>query len=415
MVSDSMSSLNGGGGIGSLGASADNVSMKFGAMSAVALGAFAAIGASAVGAAANLAKTFTLDPLMDGFREYETKMDAIQRIQANTASKGVSMDKITSSLNDLNHYADQTIFNFGEMTDAIARFTAAGVDIDTATTSIKGLSNVAAMSGATAAESAQVNKQIAQALGGGDVRLQDWMSVENAGMDNEAFKTTLYEAGKHMGKLGDIPMDQTFEEWTASGKRFRDTLKDGWLTTDVLNEALKNMSGTMTKEQLVAEGYSEAQADAIIKSANAANDAATKVKTFSQLMDTLKESAGSSWAGMFEAIFGGLGEATKLWTGIKNVVEPILTGVPTAITNMFQEWSKLGGRENFMQGLIDGFKFLGGLLAPIGAAFREVFKPFTGGDLKNATDTFAKFMAQLTVSENTATDQGCLHWHLYRP
>lgn len=398
MVSSAAQSVD----VSGLSASISSVNSGLSALGAVGFGAFATIGASAVSAAASMVNSFTFEPMIAGFNEYETKINAIQRIQANTASKGIGMDQITGALDDLNSYADQTIYNFGEMTDAIARFTSAGVDLETSTASIKGLSNVAALAGASSAESAQVNKQIAQALGGGDVRLQDWMSVENAGMDNEAFKTALFEAGKNLDKLGDVPVDQTFEEWTKSGHKFRDSLKDGWLTTEVLTEALKNMTGDLSKEDLMNKGYSEQQAEALVKTAQAAKGAASDVKSFSQMMDTLKESTGSAWTGMFESIFGGLDEAKGLFTGLTNAISPVLTAFPNKVSEVFTEWSKLGGKTTFFDGLKDGFQFLLDLLRPIGDAFKEVFKPFTGGDLKNATDKFAAFTSKLKVSEGLA-------------
>lgn len=398
MVSSAAQSVD----LSGLSGSVAGVSSSISALGAIGFGAFASIGASAASAAASIAKSFTITPVLEGFNEYETKINAIQRIQANTASKGIGMDKITSSLDNLNLYADQTIYNFGEMTDAIARFTSAGVDLDTSTASIKGLSNVAALAGATAAESAQVNKQVAQALGGGDVRLQDWMSVENAGMDNEAFKTALFEAGKNLKELGDVPVDQSFEEWTKSGNKFRDSLKDGWLTTDVLTEALKNMTGDLSKEDLMKKGYSEKQADALVKTAQAAKSAASDVKTFSQMMDTLKESTGSAWTGMFESIFGGLEESKALFTGLTDTFSTVLTAFPNKVSAVFDEWAKLGGKTTFFDGMKDGLKFVLDLLRPIGDAFKEVFEPFTGGDLKNATDSFAEFTSKLKVSKELA-------------
>ena len=47
----------------------------------------------------------------------------------------------------------------------------------------------------------------------------------------------------------------------------------------------------------------------ILKMADTAEDAATKVKTFTQLMDTLKEAAQSGWTQSWEIIVGDFEEA----------------------------------------------------------------------------------------------------------
>ena len=135
-----------------MASSVDTVQTRFTALQGVALGVFASIGSMAASTGIGLIKSLTLSPVMDGFREYETKINAIQRIQANTASKGTSMQEITDTLDDLNTYSDKTIYNFGQMADNIARFTSAGVDLQTATKSIKGISNLAALSGASTAK-----------------------------------------------------------------------------------------------------------------------------------------------------------------------------------------------------------------------------------------------------------------------
>ena len=57
---------------------------------------------------------------------------------ANTSSKGTTLDQVNNALDELNHYADMTIYNFTEMARNIGTFTAAGVDLDTSVAAIKG-------------------------------------------------------------------------------------------------------------------------------------------------------------------------------------------------------------------------------------------------------------------------------------
>ena len=73
----------------------------------------------------NMAKAITIDPIMDGLHEYETQMNAVQTILSNTRSKGTNIDQVNAALDELNTYADKTIYNFTEMTRNIGTFTAA--------------------------------------------------------------------------------------------------------------------------------------------------------------------------------------------------------------------------------------------------------------------------------------------------
>ena len=132
-----------------LGSAVETVQAKFSALDVVAVTSLGNITNKAVNAATSLAKSLTLDPIMDGFREYETQMNSVQTILANTQSKGSTLDDVTKSLNELNEYADKTIYNFTEMTRNIGTFTAAGVDLDKSVRSIKGIANLEAVSSTT--------------------------------------------------------------------------------------------------------------------------------------------------------------------------------------------------------------------------------------------------------------------------
>ena len=385
-----------------MASSVDTVQSRFTALQGVALGVFASIGGIAASTGLGIVKSFTLSPVMDGFREYETKINAIQRIQANTASKGTSMQEITDTLDELNTYSDKTIYNFGQMADNIGRFTSAGVDLQTATKSIKGISNMAALSGASSAESARVGTQLAQAIGGGDIRLQDWMSVENAGMDSQAFKQALFEAGKQAGTLKGVGLDTTFEDWTKSAGSFRNTLQDGWLTVDVMNEALENMTGDLDENALMAKGYSKETAHLLATNAKMALSSAADVKSFSQMMDTLKESAGSAWVGMFESMFGGLEDSKKLFTGLTNAIQPMLTTIPNAISDIFTRMRKVGAMDDIMEGFKNVFSFIKALIAPIGEAFKNIFPPATDEKLKSIGEGFKNLTSHLKVSDGAA-------------
>ena len=298
--------------LSSLSDGVESVRMKFNALDVAAATVVSNVTSSLLHMGTKVVKEFTLDPIISGFQEYETQINAIQTILANTKNKGTTLDDVNSALDELNHYADKTIYNFTQMTKNIGTFTAAGVDLDTSVSAIKGIANLAAVSGSNAQQASTAMYQLSQALASGTVKLQDWNSVVNAGMGGEVFQEALKRTARVMGEDVDGMIEKAGS--------FRESLKSGWLTTQVLTETLKQFTGDMSREQLQSMGYTEQQIDDIIEMGKTANEAATKVKTFTQLIDTLKEAAQSGWTQTWELIVGDFDQAKELWTSISDNV-----------------------------------------------------------------------------------------------
>ena len=322
-----------------LGNAVENVRMRFSALEVMGVTALANITNSAVNAGKRIVSALTIDPVKSGLSEYETKMGSIQTILANTEHQGTTMDDVTAALDKLNLYADKTIYNFQEMTRNIGTFTAAGVDLETSVKSIQGIANLAAVSGSTSQQASTAMYQLSQALSTGTVRLQDWNSVVNAGMGGKVFQNALIRTAAMLdGAANDVEAWQ--KKNVDSFGSFRDSLTQGaWLTTDVLTKTLEQFTMAAEegseewnnfKKELMDMGYAEAQAEEILKMANTATDAATKVKTFTQLFDTLKESAQSGWAQTWELIFGDFEEAKEFFTGLSDSIGGFL--------NIMSEW-----------------------------------------------------------------------------
>lgn len=315
------------------------VQAKFSALEVIGVTALANITKQAMDAGANLAKSFTLDPVIQGFQEYETQMGAIQTILANTESKGSTLSDVNAALDELNDYADKTIYNFTEMTRNIGTFTAAGVDLDKSVTAIKGIANLAAISGSTSTQASTAMYQLSQALATGRVSLMDWNSVVNAGMGGEVFQTALKRTATQMGK----DVDGMIEKYGS----FRESLTEGgWLTAEVLTETLTQISGAYSEADLIAQGYTEDQAKAIRELADTAVSAATEVKTFTGLMDTVKEAVGSGWAKTWQLLIGDFDESKELFTGISNVISSFVNETSDARNNLLEgalssNWDKL--------------------------------------------------------------------------
>jgi tape measure domain-containing protein len=351
-----------------LGKAVEDVRMRFSALEVMGVTALANITNSAVNAGKRMVSALTIDPIKTGLQEYETQINAVQTILANTESKGTTIDDVNQALKELNEYADLTIYNFTEMTRNIGTFTAAGVDLNTSVQAIQGIANLAAVSGSTSQQASTAMYQLSQALASGTVKLMDWNSVVNAGMGGEVFQNALKETARIHG----VAIDKMIEDEGS----FRETLKDGWLTSEILTETLSKF--TMATENLTeaeieanrvklrAMGYTDKQIEGIFKLGNTATNAATKVKTFTQLWDVMKESAQSGWAQTWKLIIGDFEEA-------KNLLSPLADFFTGVINKMSEARNKL-------------------LESALGKSFTELSKKISGivEPIKGTADSVSK-------------------------
>ena len=336
----------------------DTISMRFKALDVVAATVISNITSRAVGLGKALVSAFTIDPVKSGLQEYETQINAVQTILANTQSKGTTIDQVNAALDELNHYADMTIYNFTEMTKNIGTFTAAGVDLDTSVQAIKGIANLAAVSGSTSQQASTAMYQLSQALAAGKVTLMDWNSVVNAGMGGQVFQDALLETARVDG----VAIDQMI----AKHGSFRETLQEGWLTSEVLLDTLAKFTGDLNEEQLLSKGYTEDQAKAILELGTTANDAATKVKTFTQLIDTLKEAVQSGWTQSWEYIFGDFEQAKEFWTEISDAISNVVNESANARNELLKGAMTSGWSQFLDTGITDSATVMEQVLTDIG-------------------------------------------------
>jgi tape measure domain-containing protein len=382
-----------------VGAAAKISSTNFSMLAGAASVAMGNIASKALMAGGSVLSSFTFGPIMDGFREYENQLNAVQTIQANTFSKGETTATINAALDELNAYADRTIYSFTEMTRNIGMFTSAGVGLKDSVAAIKGLSNVAAMSGSSSEQAATAMYQLSQALSTGSVKLQDWNSIVNAGMGGEQFQEALKRTARTYGVEVDKMIDKAGS--------FRNSLKDGWLTSEIMIETLTQYTGDLSREQLLSAGYTEQQADEIMKLAETANDAATKVKTFSQLIDTTAEALGSGWASIFRTIFGDFERARTMWTAVSDVVNGGIGTFFDALQGILDRWDELGGWEEWWYGLGELWTAIAKPLKAIGEGFFSAFQGDAGKALYDFSYYFRHSISQwLMMSDDFANNLG---------
>ncbi len=376
----------------------DAVRNRFSALQIIGVTTLANLTTSAVNYGKRLADSLTIEPIRTGLTEYETKINSIQTIMSNTANKGVTMKDVTRVLDELNTYADKTIYNFAEMTRNIGTFTAAGVGLEESANAIQGIANLAAASGSSSQQASTAMYQLSQALATGTVKLMDWNSVVNAGMGGQKFQEALKATAREHG----IAVDQIIKK----NGSFRDSLQEGWLSADILNQTLRKFTVKGAKEyskSMVESGkWTKKQADALIKEAQAMEDAATKVKTFTQLLSTLKEAAQSGWAQSWEIIIGDFEEAKIVFTAVSESIGGILGKQAEFRNNLLQGWKDLGGRSAVIEGFANIFKAVLSVVTPVKEAFREIIPATTAKHLYALSVGFKNLTSNLILSEENS-------------
>ena len=386
-----------------LSSAVETVSMKFSALQVMAVTALANITNSAINAGKRIVHALTIAPITTGFQEYELKMNSVQTIMAST---GESLETVNEYLEELNKYADKTIYSFSDMTSNIGKFTNAGVKLEDAVMAIKGISNEAAVSGANANEASHAMYNFAQALSAGYVKLIDWKSIETANMSTVEFKNQLIQTAVELGTL--IEVDGKYKSTTTdlngnvsklftSTSMFNESLSSQWMTTEVLVETLKD--------------YADETTDIGKKAYAAAQD----VKTFTQLFDTLKEAAQSGWAQTWELIIGDFDEAKEFLTGLSKTFGGIIDAMSEARNKLLggalnSKWDQLLDKINaagisakaFQDKLKETAKKSGISIDELIEEYGSLSKVITSG--KVPVDVITKTIKSLINAETTATE-----------
>lgn len=340
---------------------------------------------------------FTYAPLMEGLNEYSTQLENFQAIVQNTSQWFDSGDSvgqieaITGALDELNAYADKTIYKYSDMMNAVKGFTTAGLTIEDSTSVAQGLASLTAYMGEGAQSYASAAYMFNQAMQQGKMQNYQWRSIEQtAGIGGEKTKKLMIETAKAMGK--DAPdWDELANIYSSLGgeeadNTFRDSLRDDWLTADVLLESMKILNGEFDDATLKAKGFS----DEIIKMSHDAFEAAGQVRTYGQFMDAVVESIGTGWSQIFRALFGDVSVATKMWTNLMNTVTDDIKVATDLISDEAKIFSDLGGRNNIEKILENIWKIIKNLGKSAYKVFGTMIPDGLGQTMYNLSESLVR-------------------------
>lgn len=430
----------------------DGLGNKFSALETIAVGALMNIGATISSAVIDKLKEVSIDQVTEGFNKYGEKTTAVQTIMNAT---GRSIDDVSEKLKTLNWFTDETSYNFTDMTNNIGKFTSQGVELEEAVAAMQGISTAAALAGQNAQSASRVMYNFSQSLGMGAVRLQDWMSVENANMATEEFKQTIIDTAVELGKLdkyGNI-LQNTSSNYSGDNfvnvGNFRSTLAAGWFDSDVLIKAMNKfggfagrlndvynvfnenydvttsqilkwinqyMDGTLSIEEVVKRTglaaeeilpYLEELGSEEYELGRRAFAAAQEAKTFEDVVNATKDAVSTGWMNVFEQIFGNYEEAKVMWTELANELWDIFAGPISSLNDLLIDWNNLetpdglNGRGLLIQSFKDLYHAARNIIDPITEAWEAIFPPMDGQQLFDLTARFQAFTESLQISEDT--------------
>ncbi len=307
------------------------VQQKFSTLEVIGITALQRITNEAISAGETLVKSLSMDQISAGWEKYGAKTKATQTLVA----QGNSLEDVNKQMEQLNWFTDETSYNFTDMQENIAKFTATGKGLEESVTAMEGIALWAAASGQNAATASRAMYQLSQAMGAGVMRKEDYKSIQNASMDTDEFRQKCLDAGVALGTLKKNA-DGTYKSLVANSKAFNKSqfaehlTDDAWLTSDVMMQVYNDYAKAV--DQIYTYVQDKADAGEIITTSEAIEEMGDKVdafglkvfkagqeaRTFDDAIDSVKDAVSTGWMKTFELIFGDAEQSTKLWTDLAN-------------------------------------------------------------------------------------------------
>lgn len=424
-----------------------NVSNQFNLLNTIASSAIFNVTNKAIDAGERLVKSLSVDQISAGWGKFADKTSAVQTIMASTSNQftdtGEQMEYVENQLEKLNWFTDETSYRFLDMVSNIGKFTASNIALDKSVDSMQGIAAWAARSGAGVQGASRAMYNLSQSMAMGAVRLQDWMSIENANMATYEFKETALETAVELGVLTKAAdgLYSTLDGTTTTIEGFRESLQKGWFTADVLVNTLDkygsfaselnklyeeldgnvptttllkyiddfvdgslNMQQAMTATGMSAEelgGWLEKLGAEQYKLGRESFKAAQETKTFQEAIDYVKESVSSGWMRTFEYLFGNYEEAKEFFSNMSEWLYDIFVASGDARNGLLMLWKDEGGRDQFIQSLYQIMDNISTFVGMIKDAWNSVFPEKTIDDIWAISNGFSKFVNTLTPTKET--------------
>ena len=425
-----------------------NLADKFSGLQMVGTMAMVRIAQSAANAGINLVKSLSVDNVISGWNKLQQKANSMSTL----ISQGYKTEVVEEQLEKLLWFSDETSYNFTDMIDNIAKFTASGQELESSVTAMQGIALWAAKSGQNAQKASAAMYQLSQALGAGVMRKEDWKSIQNASMDTDEFRQQALDAAVALGTLKKVGED-TYQslrgnKGTFTKQQFAENLTEGqWFTTDVMmdvyqkyakasdqfNNIINKMSddhgidliagdliraydafnglakdGTTFESWLKEQGIDGEAANQLKLMVSELDKfgvstfrAGQEYRTFNDVIDATKDAVSTKWMSIFETVLGNIDQQKELWSTIGESFYEWFAEPLNAVQAKLSKWSSLGGRDILFEGLGNVVKAIGNIIEPVKEAFREVFPPATAEAILNLTKNFKELTSHLIIGEKS--------------
>lgn len=312
-----------------------------------------------------------------GWSKYGDYTESMQTIIAATRTEGESdadaMERVNEQMERLLWFTDETSYNLTDMTSNVGKFTSQGIELEKAITAMQGIALWSANAGQDVQQASRAMYNLSQSLGVGAVRLQDWMSIENANMATKEFKELAIQAGIAGGTLKQVGKEvQTLEGDAVTIQNFRDTLSKNWLSTDVLMDVLTQYGSFAEEVRKYTEKNGVLASQAIEKLKEdgiadlyplgaAAFEAGQAAITFKQAIESVQDAVSTQFLRIYQAIFGNYLEAKELWTDLADTLWDVFAGPISTIADVMERFHELGWMEKITAYLWQIWESLSGL------------------------------------------------------
>lgn len=397
-----------------LSSAVDTVISRFSALDVMAFTALQNITNKAIDAGEKLIKSFTVDQIGVGFSKYEREIQAVQMIvnatKKDSETTAEATERVEEELARLAWYTDETSYNYSDMVDNVGKFTSLNIPLHDAATAMMGIANWAALSGKNATDASRAMTQLSQAMGSGAVKLQDWKSIENLVMNTAEFEKTAIATAKALGTLD--KKSKTVKGNLVDTLSFRDTLQDGWFTSEVLMKTLEKYGAYANKvydymeeatdETLTCAKAMEIVSDKGMELGKKGLVAAQEAKTLTDALGSVKDAVSSYWKDTFKILLGDYDKARVTFTQLSQDLWEIFAKPIDDRNGLLEEWAGKGGRDDLIKAASNALQGLKQVIDIVKESFHDIFPPITAERLKKFSESLNKFSKKLILSDEKA-------------
>ena len=440
----------------------ETIGQKFTALEVAAMTAVQNITNKIVDSASQWVKSMAFGDITKGWEAYAEKTQSVQTIMSATRQDfddmrekgmvdGKQIEWVEEQLSKLNWYTDETSYSYLDMADNIGKFTSQGIGLEDAVQEMMGIANWGALAGANTNEVSRAMYNISQAMGKGEMQLIDWKSIENANMATKEFKQEVLNMAvtqKTLEYVGDgiYHVVGAADDATVSISNFTENMSKGWFDKGVMEgvfdvfgkastelyefgDLYETVTGGLSertskylnwvdeyKEQgtftfLEGLNLSQEASDALKESIIALSDqelelslrsfkAGQEAKTFGEAVESVHDAAKTTWATIFQDIFGNYEQSKKLWTELANDLWDIFVGPVAQIEGILSDWNQSDAYTDLMDSLTSGMLEATKVFTAFQDAFMEVFGDSFRDWLNNTTKRLTEFFQTVKFGED---------------